>query len=61
MSPPPTLPDSSTPRGTAIDTIDSSLLPGEEEFALGCECANPQLQIECWQVEAAAQPLQQFY
>ena len=28
----------------------------EEDLALGCECANPALQIEVWRHEAAAQP-----
>jgi hypothetical protein len=28
----------------------------EEDIALGCECANPALQIEVWRHEAAAQP-----
>lgn len=28
----------------------------EEDVALGCECANPALQIEVWRHEAAAQP-----
>jgi hypothetical protein len=28
----------------------------DEELALGCECANPLLQIEVWRHEAAAQP-----
>jgi hypothetical protein len=33
----------------------------EEELAIGCECANPALQIEVWGNEAAAQPLRDFY
>lgn len=61
MSPPSTLPDSSTPRGTAADVIDASALRGEEDLALGCECAYPQLQIECWGAEALTQPLQEFH
>ena len=28
----------------------------EEDVALGCECADPSLQIEVWRQEAAAQP-----
>ena len=30
----------------------------DDDFALGCECANPELQIDVWGREAAAQPLQ---
>jgi hypothetical protein len=33
----------------------------EDDVAIGCECANPQLQIEVWQTEAVAHPLQNFY
>jgi hypothetical protein len=25
----------------------------EDDYALGCECANPMLQIERWQLESA--------
>jgi hypothetical protein len=32
----------------------------EDDFAIGCECANPALQIEAWCPEAAAQPLQRL-
>jgi hypothetical protein len=29
----------------------------DEEVALGCECANPSLQIDCWTQEAAKPPI----
>jgi hypothetical protein len=32
----------------------------DDDVALGCECANPTLQIERWGQEASAQPIQQF-
>jgi hypothetical protein len=58
---PPVPTNFSTPRRVAVDfmQIDSRL--DEEDAAIGCECANPALQIESWCDEAAAQPLQQFY
>ena len=32
----------------------------DDDVALGCECANPALQIERWGEEAAAHPIQEF-
>jgi hypothetical protein len=29
----------------------------DEEMALGCECANPSLQIDCWTQEAPKPPI----
>ena len=37
------------------------LAPGDDDVAIGCECANPALQIESWGREDCAQPLQEFY
>lgn len=37
---------------------DAMALADEDDFAIGCECANPALQIEMWGAEAVAQPLQ---
>ncbi len=34
--------------------------PFDDDLAIGCECANPALQIERWAQEGAAQPLRQF-
>jgi hypothetical protein len=34
----------------------ATLREDDEDLALGCECANPLLQIEVWRHEAAAQP-----
>ena len=36
------------------------LVQDEEDLALGCECANPSLQIEAWDADTAAQPSQKF-
>jgi hypothetical protein len=33
----------------------------DDDVPLGCECANPALQIERWGQEAQAQQLEQFY
>jgi hypothetical protein len=33
-----------------------SLWPFDDDIAIGCECANPALQIERWGQEASAQP-----
>lgn len=41
---------------TAHDTI-----AWQDDMALGCECANPALQIEMWGHEASAQPLQTLF
>ena len=32
----------------------------DDDLAIGCECADPSLQIESWGREAAASPLQDF-
>jgi hypothetical protein len=33
----------------------------EDDVAIGCECANPPLQIEVWRTEAVAHPLHNLY
>lgn len=60
MTPPNASAQSSTfARGAgAVATLP--LVQDEEDLALGCECANPALQIECWGAEGAAQPMQKF-
>ena len=43
--------------GRGMHAVDPPAERGDEEdIALGCECANPLLQIEVWRHEAAAQP-----
>jgi len=43
--------------GRGMHAADAATLrDGEEDVALGCECANPLLQIEVWRHEAPAQP-----
>jgi hypothetical protein len=53
--------NSSTLRRAAADANPADSMLHDEDFAIGCECANPALQIESWGEESAAQPLQQFY
>jgi hypothetical protein len=31
------------------------------DVAIGCECADPSLQIESWAADCAAQPLREFH
>ena len=61
MSPPLVPPNSSTPRRPVREETDSMSLAREEDFAIGCECADPALQIDDWGRDASAQPLQEFY
>jgi hypothetical protein len=61
MNPPAGPTNSSTPRNSSDPGRDAASPGGEEDFAIGCECANPALQIESWGEQAAAQPLQQFH
>ncbi|MBK6008109.1 hypothetical protein JJB11_18560 [Ramlibacter ginsenosidimutans] len=44
---PSTPPDAPMPAG-----IDPAMLEEDFGFALGCECADPALQIERWMLEA---------
>jgi hypothetical protein len=45
---------SARPYAKEAPSINATLRPpAEEEFALGCECADPALQIERWCVETA--------
>lgn len=53
--------NSSTLRRAAAELFQSHPAADEEDLAIGCECANPALQIECWGEGTDAQPLQQFY
>ncbi len=51
------------PRPAAFLPVGNATAKGsiEDDVPLGCECANPALQIERWGHEQAAQPIQQFY
>jgi hypothetical protein len=43
----------STPPGTQVPmTLDAASPADDLDFALGCECADPSLQIERWMQEA---------
>jgi hypothetical protein len=42
-----TVPPGQQPLGAALPSLT------DEDFALGCECANPVLQIDCWMQESA--------
>lgn len=50
----------STPARVLEPVRDAFMLADDGDYAIGCECANPALQIEVWGSEAAAQPLQKF-
>jgi hypothetical protein len=43
-------PADNTPVSVAVE----ALVPEDADFALGCECADPALQIERWMQEARA-------
>jgi hypothetical protein len=51
---------SSTPPQAAAVVMPSPYALDGEDYALGCECANPALQIDVWARGDDAQPLQQF-
>ncbi len=61
MTPSNAKPNSSTPRDTAGAAPRTFSPADAEDFAIGCECADPALQIEGWAREATAQPLHEFY
>lgn len=48
----PSMP-STSPMPAALDIASAD---DDFGFALGCECADPALQIERWMAEAAAEP-----
>ena len=47
---------SSTPAGRNAFAGEMPSPQDEEEIAIGCECANPALQIDAWDELAAAEP-----
>ncbi len=61
MNTPPRPTIFSTPRSSSERSADAATPGDQEDVAIGCECANPALQIESWGDETAAQPLQQFH
>jgi hypothetical protein len=54
-------PDSSTPAGAAHAQSRASADMDAYDVAIGCECANPALQIESWATDCAAQQLREFH
>jgi hypothetical protein len=52
---------SSTPPQATAGVVPSPYELDGDDYALGCECANPALQIDVWGREDEAQPLQQCY
>ena len=56
MTPPTNPPKSSTLRRVLGRLAQTAAPLQEQDFAIGCECANPALQIETWRHETAAQP-----
>ena len=56
-----TTPPTAAHLGATTAAADLSLSRcSDDDIALGCECANPALQIERWGQEDSAQPIQQF-
>jgi hypothetical protein len=51
---------SSTPARVQDAVLEPMRAVDEDDFAIGCECANPALQIESWGNEPVAQALQMF-
>jgi hypothetical protein len=48
----------SRPRAPEASKIQSvPRYPLDDDLALGCECADPSLQIERWRAEIAAEPV----
>jgi hypothetical protein len=55
-----TPPTAAHPAATAAAAEYTSSRWSDDDIALGCECANPALQIDRWGQEETAQPIQQF-
>ena len=51
---------SSAPAKASVHGADLTQGVDDEDIAIGCECANPALQIDVWRNEESAQPLQQL-
>ena len=54
-------PNSSASGGTAHARSDAHAPWDAEDVAIGCECADPSLQIESWVADCAAQQLCEFH
>ena len=55
-------PTQSTAQRRVPDAVlEASSTFDDEDYAIGCECANPALQIETWGHDAAAQPFQRAF
>ena len=54
-------PDSSTSAGAAHAHTQWTHIPDAYDVALGCECADPSLQIESWASDRAAQQSGEFH
>lgn len=56
MTLPTNPPKSSMLRRVLGRLVETAAPIEEQDFAIGCECANPGLQIETWRHETGAQP-----
>lgn len=56
-SPQSRAPDAERPAAAPVDAPSAPFAP-DDDLALGCECANPALQIERWWQEALPAPPQ---
>jgi len=54
-------PNSSTSAGAAHAQSGTQAAWAAEDVAIGCECADPSLQIESWAADCAAQQLREFH
>jgi hypothetical protein len=54
-------PKTSTSAGAAHAQSDAHAAWDAEDVAIGCECADPSLQIESWAADCAAQQLREFH
>ena len=61
MTAPLAEPEFSTLREARRPAPDAAAPAGADDFAIGCECADPSLQIDGWPGEATAQPLAEFH
>jgi hypothetical protein len=50
------MPQPAMPAGAPVHILPARPY-GDDDVALGCECADPALQIERWGIDAAPEPL----
>jgi hypothetical protein len=55
------LPLQSLPQPSLSNAAEAESRWADDDIPLGCECANPALQIERWGQDEAPQPLQRLY